>query len=173
MELAAFCYETTLDIIPVGFLNAFPAQGNGLPGFNAGNACWGGVGSTYLGPGDEPQDNLLPTRCPYLQQDIPICQALGKKILLSLGGDTSVSPYQLTGASDGLAFAEWIWGAYGPYNQTWVDLSPTNYRPLDRGLYNTDLSSYYQIDIDGFDFDIERLPTGKLPAPPGPQCRPN
>jgi chitinase len=116
---------------------------------------------------------LLPTRCPNLQQDIPICQALGKKILLSLGGDTSASPYQLTGASDGLAFAEWIWGAYGPYNQTWVDHSPTNYRPLDRGLYNTDATPYYQIDIDGFDFDIERLPTGMFLAPPGPQGSPN
>jgi chitinase len=49
---------------------------------------------------------------------------------------------------------------YGPYNQTWVDNG--GLRPLDRGFYNTSTSPAYQIDIDGFDFDIEIGPTGKI-----------
>lgn len=90
---------------------------------------------------------------------------MGKKILLSLGGDYLTGPYQVTGVTEGVAFAEWLWGAYGPYNQTWIDLNPeANIRPFDRGLYNTDPSSDYQIDIDGFDFDIERAPTGMIPS---------
>jgi chitinase len=168
-ELSAFCYESTVDIIPVGFMNTFPAQGNGLPGFVAGDyGCWPPPAYPYYdGPGydliDNPLDNALPTRCPYIQQDIPLCQQLGKKILLSLGGAAVDGNYQLTGATDGVAFAEWIWGAYGPYNQTWINIDPTtNIRPWDRGLYNTDSSNYYQIDIDGFDFDIEIAPTGKI-----------
>jgi hypothetical protein len=148
-------------------MNAFPAQGNGLPGFVAGDyGCWGPEGYPYYqGPGydgdNDPENNLLPSRCPNIQQDIPLCQQLGKKILLSLGGGSG--NYQLTGAADGVAFAEFLWGAYGPYNQSWIDLNPaTNIRPFDRGLYNTSTSTDYQIDIDGFDFDIELAPTGKL-----------
>lgn len=166
--MQAFCYESTIDIIPIGFITEFPAQGNGLPGFVSGdNGCWGLPYPNYAGPGydgiDNPLADSLPTTCPYIQQDIPICQQLGKKILISLGGAANTGSYQLTGATDGVAFAEWIWGAYGPYNQTWVDLSPSNVRPFDRGWYNTDPSPDYQIDIDGFDFDIERSPLGKIP----------
>jgi len=151
-------------------MQTFPAQGNGLPGFVSGaSGCWGPPAyPNYAGPGylnvNLPSLNALPTTCPYIQQDIPICQKLGKKILLSLGGAAETGHYQLTGSSDGVAFAEWVWGAYGPYNQTWIDLNPaTNLRPFDRGWYNTDMSSDYQIDIDGFDFDIEIKPTGKIP----------
>lgn len=146
-------------------MNSFPAQGNGLPGFVAGaHGCWGGA--YYQGPGyngiNNPLDNVLAVQCPEIQQDIPLCQQLGKKILLSLGGAAEFSNYQLTGAADGVNFAEFLWGAYGPYNQTWINLNPaTNIRPFDRGPSNLDLSSGYQIDIDGFDFDIERAPTGK------------
>ena len=146
-------------------MQTFPGQGNGLPGFVAGDyGCWGPPGDPfYEGPGPLQALDALPTRCPYIQQDIPLCQQLGKKILLSLGGAAEAGNYQLTGSTDGVAFAEWLWGAYGPYNQTWINLNPaTNIRPFDRGLYNTDMSTDYQIDIDGFDFDIEIAPTGKI-----------
>lgn len=51
---------------------------------------------------------------------------------------------------------------YGPYNDTYYQNG--GIRPLDRGYYNTDLAPYYQLDIDGFDFDIEVQTTGKLCA---------
>jgi hypothetical protein len=149
-------------------MTEFPAQGNGLPGFVSGaNGCWGGA--YYSGPGydgvNDPLENGLPVQCPAIQQDIPLCQQLGKKILISLGGAAATGTYQLTNSTDGIAFAEWVWGAYGPYNQTWININPAvNLRPFDRGYFNSDMSSQYQIDIDGFDFDIERAPTGKNPA---------
>jgi chitinase len=160
--LAYFCEQSSVDIIPIAFVNSFLAQGDGYVGENFANACWGAPYPNYVGPGYDgalpnPADDLLPTRCPYLQQDIPTCQALGKKIVLSLGG--SVSSYQLTGAQQGIDLANFLWGAYGPYNQSWVDAG--NPRPLDRGLLNNDNSPEYQIDIDGFDFDIEVGTTGK------------
>lgn len=145
-------------------MNTFPAQSNGLPGENFGNGCWGVPyydGPGYDGKDDDTQDRL-PTRCPNVQEGIPICQRLGKKIILSLGGawvQGGIYPaYSLTGKADGEAFAEFLWGAYGPYNKTWEDAG--GIRPLDRGLYNTDTTQ--RIDVDGFDFDIELAQTGEM-----------
>jgi chitinase len=94
-------------------------------------------------------DGLL-TQCPTLQEDIPYCQAKGKKIILSLGGATQ--GYQLTGAAAGAAFGDFLWSAYGP-----KDPSYKGVRPLDRGYSNTTTDT---IDIDGFDFDIEHPSVG-------------
>lgn len=106
----------------------------------------------YYGPGsDHSKDGLL-TQCPTLQEDIPYCQKVkGKKIILSLGGDTL--GYDLTGAPAGVAFATFLWNAYGPKRPGY-----TGVRPLDRGYSNTTADT---IDIDGFDFDIEHASSGK------------
>ncbi|KAH6671910.1 glycoside hydrolase superfamily [Halenospora varia] len=142
-RLRTFCDATSIDIIPIGFLTLFPAQGNGFPEENFGNACWGG--SYYYGTGSDHANDKLVTQCPTLQEDIPYCQSIGKKIILSLGGESL--GYDLNGAAAGTAFADWLWGAYGPPNSSW-----TGIRPLDRGYSNTTTDT---IDIDGFDFDIE------------------
>jgi hypothetical protein len=91
--------------------------------------------------------------CPTLQDDIPYCQSIGKKIILSLGG--SSLGYQLTGASASIYFADFLWGAYGPLTEAWT--AAGGIRPLDHGSSNT---STVTIDIDGFDFDIEHGSTG-------------
>ena len=165
MELGHFCTSTNVDIIPIAFVNRFLAQGNGYVGENFANACWGPPDyPNYVGPGYEGVDNhandQLPSRCPYLQQDIVTCQEAGKKIVLSLGGGASPQTYQLTGEQEGVDLANFLWGAYGPYDQAWVDAGKP--RPLDRGLYNTSTSPEDQINIDGFDFDIEYFTTGKV-----------
>lgn len=91
--------------------------------------------------------------CPNVTEGIPICQQLGKKVLLSLGGDSST--YQLTGAQAGEDFADYLWSAYGPYDADYV--AAGGIRPFDGGRWNADGTT---IDIDGFDFDIEIAPTG-------------
>jgi chitinase len=150
-NLSYFCEQSSVDIIPIGFIDYFPQQTSGsLPGENFGNACWGDP--TYPG-----SDGQLPERCLWLQNDIPYCQkTLSKKIVLSLGGGTL--NYQLTGKQAGIDFANQLWQMYGPYNATYV--AQGGIRPLDRGYYNTDTGPYYQIDVDGFDFDIEFNSTG-------------
>lgn len=107
-----------------------------------------------------PSEDSLPTQCPTVQRDIPYCQSIGKKILLSLGG--GAIDYALTGVDEGIALADFLWGAYGPLTPEWV--AAGGLRPLDRGLSNTDTSAYYQIDIDGFDFDIEAPSAGNFPS---------
>ena len=137
-------------------MNLFPAQGDGYPAVNFGNMCYGAP--VYPGPGYHGQINRnndhLYVQCPGIQEDIPYCQSIGKKILISLGG--GIGNYQLTGQQDGIDFADFLWSAYGPYRQSYVDSG--GIRPLDRGYYNT--NPLIKIDIDGFDFDIEVAPTG-------------
>lgn len=79
-----------------------------------------------------------------------VCQStFGKKIILSLGGASST--YQLTGAAEGTAFADFLWGAFGPQTASWISSGLP--RPFD-GPNNL------AVEVDGFDFDIEYAPTG-------------
>jgi chitinase len=94
--------------------------------------------------------NQLQSEYPQLVEDIPVCQSVyGKKIILSLGGGGG--GYQLTGAANGEAFADFIWGAFGPQTQAW----------LDQGLPHLfDGPNNSSVEVDGFDFDIEILLPG-------------
>jgi chitinase len=147
-------------VIPIAFIVAFPPQANGIVGANYGNQCGGN--SFYNGPGYmgaapvAANNNLLPSDCGPLQEAIHYCQTqTKKKILLSLGGQSG--GYGLNNAADGIYLADFLWGAYGPYNQTWVDNG--GIRPLDRGGNN--ITTADTVDFDGFDFDIEQSSGGK------------
>jgi chitinase len=83
--------------------------------------------------------------------DIPVCQSTyGKKIILSLGGASNT--YQLTGAAAGVAFADFLWGAFGPQTAAW--LAAKSPRPFDGPQGQA-------VEVDGFDFDIELPSSGK------------
>jgi chitinase len=149
-RLSYFCSQTTIDIIPIAFVDIFPAQGNGFPGTNFGNQCWGRP-YVYAGPGNNPSLNQLQSECPQVGADIPICQSTyGKKIILSLGGGTD--GYQLSGAANGVAFADFLWGAFGPQTQSWLNQGMP--RPFDE-------PNNAVVEVDGFDFDIELPSPGK------------
>ncbi|KAG9776762.1 Endochitinase A1 [Exophiala dermatitidis] len=134
-RLADFCRDTTIDVIPIGFVNTFPdhSGNNGYPGTNYANAC----GSPYWVAPDGTQTKMF-TECWQIAEDIPVCQALGKKILASIGGDTAGNTISsTTSAKD---FADFLWGAYGPPQDTTETLYP---RPFGQNV------------VDGFDLDIE------------------
>jgi chitinase len=156
--LSYYCEQSTVDVIPLAFMTKFPAQGDGYPKVDFGNACYAQPlytpGPGYpLGDIDTSKDQLY-KQCPGIQEAIPYCQSLGKKILISLGGASA--DYQLTGAADGEYFADFLWGAYGPFKQSWIESG--GIRPFDGGYFGTDSSIH--IDIDGFDFDIEHASAG-------------
>jgi chitinase len=78
--------------------------------------------------------------CPGIEPGIKACQAAGKKVLLSIGGGYPANGYLKTAAS-AKSFADFLWNAFGPYQQTWVNAG--NPRPFGNA------------SVDGFDFDIE------------------
>jgi chitinase len=143
-RLLHYCQQSTVDIITLAFVYVFPAQGNGFPGTNFGNQCYGPP-YVYAGPGKDPALNELQSECPLLTADIPVCQSTyGKKLILSLGGGTHT--YNLTGSAHGDAFADFLWGAFGPQTKEWLKHGLP--RPFD-GPNNQ------SVEVDGFDFDIE------------------
>ena len=106
----------------------------------------------YRGPGNDPSKNQLQSSCPQMVADIPVCQkTYGKKILLSLGGGTPT--YALNGASNGIAFADFLFGAFGPQKASWINAGKP--RPFDG-------PNRQAVQVDGFDFDIEFKPTGMI-----------
>lgn len=125
-----------MDIIPIGFVNVFPDQANG-PGNNYGNGC----GSDLWVTPDGRQTQML-TQCSQISDDIKTCQKMGKKIFASIGGD---SPGNfLASSTSAVAFADFLWGSYGPLQDPTLKLFP---RPF--GL---------DVSVDGFDLDIESGP---------------
>ncbi|KAL8728450.1 MAG: hypothetical protein Q9181_005346 [Wetmoreana brouardii] len=132
-RLAHFCEDTNIDIIPIAFLNVFPDQVNGgYPGTNFGNQC----GSETFKNKDGSSSPLL-SNCPFIGPDIKTCQALGKKILLSLGGAIPTNQ-SIKNDESAVAFAKFVWNAFGP-----VDATYDGPRPFGDAV------------VDGFDFDIE------------------
>lgn len=131
-----------MDIIPIGFVNVFPDQSfqnnNGYPSANFGNAC-GGPG--WVAP-DGTQTQMFIT-CSQIAEDIPICQAMGKKILLSLGG-AAPGGNLIASATSAQSFAQFLWGSFGPLQDPTLTQFP---RP-----FGTD------VVVDGFDLDIESGP---------------
>jgi chitinase len=90
------------------------------------------------------QDTKLLSGCSFIKEDIRTCQQLGKKVLLSIGGEYSAaSNYSISNVSKGVDFANFMFEAFGPYVA-----GSTAPRPFD-------LSVTEHTVLDGFDFDIE------------------
>ncbi|OJD09848.1 hypothetical protein AJ78_08896, partial [Emergomyces pasteurianus Ep9510] len=133
MRLSHFCQQSSSDIILLAFVHIFPDQGKGgYPGTNFGNQC---PGTVYRNERGEVTDLLK--NCRQITEDIPLCQAAGKKVLLSLGGATD--SYKIESNRSARSFADFLWGAFGPKTTGWGNRP----RPFD------------DVSVDGFDFDIE------------------
>ncbi|KAI1624347.1 hypothetical protein EDD37DRAFT_681241 [Exophiala viscosa] len=133
-RLSYFCQTSTIDIIPIGFVNVFPddSGSNGYPGTNYGNAC---SANYWIAP--DGAFTQMFTTCDEIAEDVQTCQDLGIKILVSLGGASDVTLNSSTSAVD---FADFLWGAYGPEQDTTETAYP---RPFGSTI------------VDGFDLDIE------------------
>jgi chitinase len=131
--LSHVCRHTSADIIPIGFLNVFPEQGaGGWPGSNFGSACGTAVYTNAAGVKTQ-----LQSGCSQIEEDIAICQKLGRKVLLSLGGEKPKTQ-KISDRRSAEAFAEFIWAAFGPKSASY-----SGPRPFGNAV------------VDGFDFDIE------------------
>ncbi len=132
-ELADIC-QTGIDYVTLSFINETPENtGKGIPASNFGNHC---LAST----------SVLQDDCPAITNDnsFQVCHDNGVKILLSIGGvyNAASSDYSLSSTASATSFANFLWGAFGPYDPTF-----TGPRPFDvDGVHNV---------VDGFDLDIE------------------
>jgi len=100
-NLAFYCADDTIDVIPLAFLYIFRGQG-GDPVVDLGSACSDWNADVFSGT------DLV--NCPSMATDIQTCQSKGKLITLSLGGATG----QVGFSSDSQAqtFADQIWNLF-------------------------------------------------------------
>ncbi|KAI9682943.1 MAG: hypothetical protein M1829_006379 [Trizodia sp. TS-e1964] len=127
-SLLAQCQDPDIDIVILAFVVTFFGLG-GYPEVNFGAACGG---QTPLQASKAP--GLL--SCPLLASQISQCQALGKKVFLSVGGATGSAFFN----SDAQAaqFATTIWNLFGAGTGEEPQLRP-----------------FGDVQIDGFDIDNE------------------
>lgn len=133
--LATFCQDSTIDVIPIGFVNKYPNQdagSYGLPGMNFGNACYA---TEYFVDAQGHTTDAF-NRCHGLINDVPTCQQAGKKILVSIGGDSPLTDF--ASDADASAFATQLWQMFGTYDPTYAGPRP-----------------FGDAEVDGFDFDVE------------------
>ncbi|KAL8969562.1 MAG: hypothetical protein Q9183_001942 [Haloplaca sp. 2 TL-2023] len=120
--LAQMCQDSNVDIVILAFLDTFFGAG-GYPGLNLGSAC--------SGPSEAMQaagaSNLL--SCPTLENDIKICQSLGKKVLLSLGGAKASTAFSSDEQASG--FATQLWNLFGGGNGEAAEMRPFGTAVLD------------------------------------------
>jgi len=127
--LSSLCNNPNIDIVILSFVFSF-FDANGYPSIDFGPGCLGQTSS---------QANTAPglKDCSTLAPEIAACQALDKKILLSLGGYNSNTSF--TSDSQATELASTLWNLFGAGDGLDEDLRP----------FGTD------VIIDGFDLDNE------------------
>ncbi|GAA5795914.1 chitinase 1 [Helicostylum pulchrum] len=121
--LGSYCKTGKMDGVLISFLHIFNVGGK--PGMNLSNACE----TTFPG--------LQLLDCPAIGADIKVCQDLGVKVILSLGGASG--SYSLANDAAGVTFANTLWDLFGG--------GTSDTRPFGDAV------------IDGIDLDIEGGPS--------------
>lgn len=146
-SLKSYC-DSAPEYVTLSFVNQAPENTeSGYPGTNFAGHCAAGVYSNKEGVASS-----LLSECYTIKEGIPYCQERGVKVLLSIGGvyNEAGSNYKVTTDDKGVDFADFLYKAFGPYDQTW-----DGPRPFDSD------DGTARPAVDGFDFDIEHdLPNG-------------
>ncbi|KAK4237836.1 putative glycoside hydrolase, partial [Achaetomium macrosporum] len=150
-RLRDYCDSTGFEYVTLGFVNSSPEQdpsGQRYAGTDFAAHC---VAAKYQNPDTGVNSKLL-SQCGLISADIRYCQSKGKKVLLSIGGQWNPpkADYAISSPPEGEYFADFIWGAFGPYTSAWKDKP----RPFD-DFYEGEEEGQEHFVFDGFDFDIE------------------
>ncbi|KAM0706728.1 hypothetical protein Q7P35_006058 [Cladosporium inversicolor] len=131
--LASLCNNPNVDIVILSFVFSF-FDANGYPSIEFGPGCSGQTSS---------QADVAPglKDCSALAPEIATCQALDKKVILSLGGNNSNTSF--TSDTQATELASTLWDLFGAGGGLDADLRPF-------GTY---------IVVDGFDVDNENRNT--------------
>ncbi|KAK8048705.1 hypothetical protein PG994_010435 [Apiospora phragmitis] len=133
--LGQYCKSASIDYITLAFVN------------NSRSMVWASPEPTSVPtvlppstpPGASKKPSKLLTGCNFIKDDIKLCQNLGKKVYLSIGGEmNAASNYAISSVKAGEDFAQQMFDIFGPYNKNYKGPRP-----------------FGELAMDGFDFDIE------------------
>ncbi|SAM09529.1 hypothetical protein [Absidia glauca] len=100
-SIRQYCQDSTIDIIPMGFVTQFFGTGD-LPTINLANIC------NNVDNGTFPGTSLA--NCSAISDDIQYCQSQGKAVTLSLGGATGGAGFQSNDQAS--TFADTVWDLF-------------------------------------------------------------
>ena len=122
VTLAQMCQDANVDIVILAFLTAISGPG-GYPTVNFGAAC------SSSSPAQTAKGATGLLSCPTMAADITTCQGLGKKIMLSLGGENSNTAF--TSTAQAQSFATQVWNLFGSGTGEDSDVRPFGSTILD------------------------------------------
>lgn len=123
-NLIDLCANENINIINIGFIRSFTGSA-GYPTLDLVKSCrTPASGAT--------SSKRAQITCPELARNISVCQKVGKKVFLSIGG--SVSNTTFATAAEAKTAANILWKAFGPNPASGA------WRPLGSAI------------VDGFDF---------------------
>lgn len=127
-RLRYYCDADSVDIFLLSFLTDFPNSQKSIHGYtlNLADACTTDTWDSYAST----------PNCSQVGEDIKYCQSLGKKVLMSLGGESG--EYGFTSESQAVNFADVLWNSFGGGSD-----------------YPQDERPFGDATVDGFDFDLE------------------
>ena len=105
VTLGAICEDPSVDIVVLAFLKTFFGPG-GYPVLNLGAACGSDATTEAQAKG---ATGIL--NCPEVAGNITICQNMGKKVMLSLGGADGTTVF--ASEKQAVAFATTVWDIFG------------------------------------------------------------
>lgn len=127
-DLSSYCTSASgIDVIVLAFLYEY-GNGNLIASGTIGQSC-------FISTSGEGQN------CDNIESSIPICQAAGIKVILSLGG--AAGAYSLQSQSDAQTIGQNLWDAYGNVGNSSSGGNSSVPRPFGSAFVN------------GWDFDIE------------------
>lgn len=104
-QLMTLCDAPEIDIVILAFVRQFYGLNN-LPNINFGAGC------EVVDP-DNPPSSFY---CPTMAKAVAHCQAVGKKVLVSIGG--SLADVSFASAQDAMDAARTMWNIFGPGTET-------------------------------------------------------
>lgn len=122
-SLLDVCSDDNSDIVNIGFIRSFTGSA-GYPTLDLVKSCKTPSGGTT-------NSALAQITWTELARNVSICQKVGKKVILSIGGSTSNTSF--TSAAQAKSAANSLWKAFGPVT------SSSAWRPLG------------SVVLDGFD----------------------
>ncbi len=122
VPLAQMCRDSNVDIVILAFLTVIAGPG-GYPTVNFGAAC------STSSPAQTAKGATGLLSCPTMAADITTCQGLGKKIMLSLGGEDSNTAF--TSTAQAQSFANQVWNLFGSGTGEDSDVRPFGSTILD------------------------------------------
>ncbi|KAM3550363.1 hypothetical protein ARSEF4850_008379 [Beauveria asiatica] len=129
------------DYISLSFVTSSPEKNpdTNYPGIGFSAHCWA---TAFEANGKKSQ---LLDHCGTIINDLQYCRDKGVKMLLSIGGvwNEKTADYRVTTEKNGREFADFLWGAFGPYDPSWKGPRPFDKSPTEHSA------------VDGFDFDLE------------------